>query len=33
MNVQPILLDWEYAGVNDRYFDLACVECGVWVGW
>ena len=21
----PILLDWEYAGSNDRYFDLACV--------
>jgi thiamine kinase-like enzyme len=18
-------IDWEYAGVNDRYFDLACV--------
>ncbi len=21
----PILIDWEYAGINDRYFDLAAV--------
>ena len=22
---EPIFIDWEYAGINDRYFDLACV--------
>jgi len=24
-NSKPTLIDWEYAGYNDRYFDLACI--------